>query len=164
MCASLRPSMAYEIFGMAYPAPTPKLLSKLFKFRQSLAASVKASTLLALSASSTRNPSDKQKGAVGGRLLKMCGAMDGGAEASHGRAEGAVFRSLPPTAPCSQPEARKARTPKSIAFSSLTPSFRTYTSEAQGEPPSPDELHQGHRPIAKPEHRQRAQSAGSPHR
>jgi len=38
---------------------------------------------------------------LGGRLLpKICGAMDGGAEAPHGCAEGAVFgRSRPPRPP-----------------------------------------------------------------
>src|SRR5690554_282002 len=39
-----------------------------------------------------------EEGAVGVGLLKICGAMDGGTQAPHGCAEGALFRSPTPTA------------------------------------------------------------------
>ncbi|RMJ05561.1 hypothetical protein DOQ08_00231 [Marinobacter litoralis] len=115
-------------------------------------------------------------------LLKMCVAMDGEAEAPHGfgralmkqsfmrqpndrnlrlragprrGAEGAVFRS--PTPMATHHLTIRLEDP-------ILPNLKTYICEAQGGPPSPDELHQDHQPIAEHVHRQTVRSAGSRHR
>src|SRR5690554_3721317 len=93
-----------------------------------------------------QNPLTVSAGAGGRSFLKLCGARDGGAQASHRCAEGACFRKLLPPAPGTQ---------------CLGYRLRTYTSEAPAAPPSPDELHPGHRPISEPERSRTTPSAGN---
>ena len=50
-----------------------------------------------------------EEGAVGVGLPKICGAMDGGTQAPHGCAEGALFRSPTPTATHSEPRGQKSQ-------------------------------------------------------
>ena len=135
---SAPPSMAPQGFGKAYPASAPNLISKLFQFF-------------------SRNPSPMlERGRWGGASENV---------RSHGwrspsvtwTCRRSVFQKPHPTGhPTPNQEARRTKAPN--------PKFRTYTSEAPGEPPWPDALRRDRRPTAEPERNRTKPSAGNHHR
>ena len=157
MCASLRPSMASEIFGKGPLAPTPILSSMLFKRRKFFGAPLGNPFEIHLG-KTTSICSGKSLPKVG------CGRWGGASENlwSHG------WRNTSATWTCRRsafqkrhPNGHPLRAKRPEEPKHPSPKIRTYTSEAPGEPPWPDALRRDRRPTAEPERNRTMPSAGN---